>query len=300
MSTPPSLLTRLGPPYKRPAPLTSDVEATSKVRRTSHPVCLSAPAGGTLIPIPTTKACTAKAPSPLSTVNWCWDTQSCATIAELPLCTDNATSAERKLLLLRGIVERGESLARATGWLAADDDEDLAYRWVRNNLTPSEFSRYIAWKECSSLPAIPWLKFPSDTYEEPESKIWNPLVDALNTIYPGHNISPEQAQWFASTYSDDMPLVRAVVKTRQAGLIFITELALWTSPEKGEAQTAKRIVAAATSSLTPTPDVPEAIARSIRQSIRVLNTREGALECKVVELEYRMRGGMAKKESASP
>jgi hypothetical protein len=218
----------------------------------------------------------------------------------LPLSTDEAYLTEEKLLLLRAVVERGESLARATDWLAADDDDDLAYRWVRSNLTPTEFSRYILWKECSSVPAVPWIGFQGNVDEEPERKVRKPFVDALNTLYPHESVTPEQACRFFLTYPDDMPLVRAVAKVQQADVLFITRLALWTSPEKGEAQTAKRIVAAATSSLAATPDVPEAIARSIRQSIRVLNTREGALECKVVEFECRMRDGIAKNESASP
>jgi hypothetical protein len=95
-----------------------------------------------------------------------------------------------------------------------------------------------------------------------------------------------------------MPLVHAIAKLQQAGLIFVCEEALWISPDKAEVQTARMVVSTATASIKATPNVPEVISRSIRRSIRFINARKWALESKVIEVEDRLRKDIAKKKSA--
>lgn len=236
--------------------------------------------------------------APLSNVYWRCSMKPYLALYSLPSCNDDAASTEKKVHLLRDVIERGESLARATGWKAAGDEDDLESRWVCRNLTPSEVSRYIAWQESGSSPPVEWKYAREDAIDEKkESKDWLSLTGALMTLYPGQLVTRKQAFWFAQTQLHAMLLVQAIAKLQQAGLIFICEEALWISPDKAEVQTAKMIVSAATASLEATPNVPEVISRSIRRSIRFINARKWALESKVIEVENRLRNEIAKKES---
>jgi hypothetical protein len=242
---------------------------------------------------------TIKFSAPLNNVYWRYSVKPCVGLCLLPSCSDDAASTEKRIHLLRDVIERGGSLARATGWKAAGDEDDLESRWVCSNLTPSEISRYIAWQESGSCPPVRWSDAGEDKIDEKkESKDWISIAAALNTLYPSQFVTRTQAYWFAQTQLHAMPLVQAIAKLQQAGLIFVCEEALWISPDKAEVQTARMIVSAATASLKATPNVPEVISRSIRRSIRFINARKWALESKVIEIEDRLRKDIAKKESA--
>jgi hypothetical protein len=237
------------------------------------------------------KECAVKPLAPLSIVNWAWDTKTYTIPFPLPLCNDSLPVLEKKLGLLRNVVESAESLARATGWQAADSKDDLAYQWVRKNLTPSEFSRYVAWKEGIPPPAVDWSKAMDDD-GKPEYQARPCFITALAILYPEQTITDREAVWFVTTYPDDLPLLTAITQVQEADLLFINDEALWIGPEQAEAQTAKRIVATATASLEAARHESEALVRSIKRSIRFISTREGVLEGKVIEFEKRMRAGM--------
>lgn len=244
----------------------------------------------------TKKECAVNPLAPLSTVNWAWDTKAYTITFPLPLCNDTLPVLEKKLALLRNVIESGESLARATGWQAADTEDDLAYQWVRRNLTPSEFSRYVSWKEGIPPPSVDWSKAMDDD-GKPEYQARPCFITALATLYPEQTITDREAVWFVTAYSDDLPLLTAITQVQEADLLFISEEALWVSPEQAEVQTAKRIVAAATAGLESARDESEALARSIKRSIRFITTREGVLEDKVTEIEKRMRAGITGKNA---
>jgi hypothetical protein len=132
--------------------------------------------------------------APLSNVYWRCSMKPYLPLYSLPACSDSAASTEKRIHLLREVIERGESLARATAWKAAGDEDDLESRWVCSHLTPSEISRYIAWQESGSCPPVRWSDAREDKIDDKkESKDWMSIVSALNTLYSPQFVTRTQA-----------------------------------------------------------------------------------------------------------
>lgn len=286
MSSPPS--TKMTTLPESPEPSRDRKDKPKKAKRTSSS---SSPGSADAAQLVAKKGSAVKPPAPLSAVDWAWDTKPYVISFPLPLCNDTLPVLEKKLSLLRNVVESGEPLARATGWQAADSEDNLVYQWVRKNLTPLEFSLYVAWKEGIPPPSVDWTKA-QENDGKPEYKARPCFIGALADLYPEQSITDREAVWFVTTYPDDLPLLTAIAKVQEAGLVFISEEALWTSPEQGEVQTARRIVSAATASLEAARDESEALIRNIKRSIRFISTREGVLEGKAIDFEKRMRDGI--------
>lgn len=229
--------------------------------------------------------------APISNVNWDSSKEGFLTPLPLPTKDDDLATAAKKMRDLQAVVENGQSLALATHWKWAEDENRLEARWVAKHLSSQEFAQYVAWQEGVAPPSVDWngsawtsndwANNVSKKHRHPSYK----LIPALEILYPEKDIRAREAYCFNLDQCHARPLVSAVLKVERAGLFFLKDLALWITADKAEVVTVKRAVASGTRKLGKEPDLLDEDVQSIRTSIRIIQTRLFALHCKVLAYE---------------
>ncbi|PWN19914.1 hypothetical protein BCV69DRAFT_283443 [Microstroma glucosiphilum] len=211
----------------------------------------------------------------------------------LPTKDDDLRSIASKLEDLRAVVQGGQSLGRATHWKWIEDGTGLEACWIEKNLTHEEFTQDMAWENGASPPPVDWdartntLVYWCRSIFGIRIKASDDLIPALQTLYPRRPIRPRHAYCFYTRHRDVLPLARAIKKPHRVGLVFVKEVALWTSVHKAEWLTVRR--AAETCRLGKDLNSSNKYVESIRISIRVLRIREQSLKWQVAAYEERLR-----------
>jgi hypothetical protein len=232
--------------------------------------------------------------APISNVDWSASKKTFTTALTLPTKDDDLATAAKKMRDLQAVVESGQSLALATHWKWAEDENRLEARWVAKHLSSQEFAQYVAWQEGVAPPRVDWqgsastsnrwVNHVSKKHRDPSYE----LVPALEILYPEKPIGAWEAYCFDWDQSHARPLVTAILKVQRVGLVFLKQIALWTTADKGEVVTARRAVASGTVKLGKEPDFLDENVQSIRTSIRIIHTRLYALKWKVSAHEERL------------
>ncbi|PWN19915.1 hypothetical protein BCV69DRAFT_213189 [Microstroma glucosiphilum] len=210
----------------------------------------------------------------------------------LPQLDDDLRTTARKLYDLQTTVESGKSLARATHWREVDSDATVETR-LATILTQEEHKQYIAWRRGRSGPLVLWGASPRRALPCPEKqeRRYRTLAWALNAVYPGEYLNADNVAWFQYHQRPAMPLLHAIVKVRQEGLLYLLGRQLWTRPERAELQTARKIIAATSIQLARLNACTlweKQLVNEIKASLMLIQNREHWTQRKVTAWKLRI------------
>lgn len=235
-------------------------------------------------------------------IDWSIEVDSGSSPLALPHPDDNLDMIADKLYDLQTTVESGKSLARATHWQQVQADATVDSR-LATMLTEEERKQYIAWRRGRSAPLVFWNTLPRRALSEKQERQYRTLTWALNTVYSGEYLSADNVAWFQHHQGQAMPLLHAIVKVRQEGLLYLLGRQLWTRPEIAELQTVRNILAATSPHLARLKACTiqgEELTNEIKASLVLLQNRERWIERKVVAWKQRIDSPLTGSEPSKP
>lgn len=164
----------------------------------------------------------------------------------VPRDTDTLPELAKKMVALRRVVERGQSLAVATGLAAAGHATTDPLEFAKGEMSISERDRYDAWMGGARL-----LNFDKQTSLEPVDK-WTgnetsllKWLSGLREMYADPTLQKGHVVWYAKHAPFMVPCIMAFVKVVTATKALTAPKSDLTPDELAEYQTAKKILAEA-------------------------------------------------------
>lgn len=235
-------------------------------------------------------------------IDWSIEIDPSSSPLPLPHPDDDLTTTSDKLYDLQTTVESGKSLARATHWQHVQADATVDRR-LATIMTEEERIQYIAWRRGRSAPLVYWNTLPRRALSEKEEGQYRTLMWALNTVYPSEYLSADNVAWFSYHQGQAMPLLHAIVKVRQEGLLYLLGRQLWTRPEIAELQTVSRILAATSphlARLNACTLQDKELKNEMKASLLLLQNRERWIERKVTAWKERLDAPVTDSKPSKP
>ncbi|KAH7308505.1 hypothetical protein B0I35DRAFT_342453, partial [Stachybotrys elegans] len=193
------------------------------------------------------------------------------TLLPMPDPQDNLDAIAQKMTALSNVVQRGKSLAVATGYKATTHQERDPVERAKRTMKPMELQQYDAWHRGARMPAFDFAANRKEIKGGEESvKRYTRRGHAMARIWSHEGASAENAMWLATEMAWANPLVIAVAKM-----------------ELAEVQTARRAVAIATDQMNEINRLLKQKVRTINHAKEIIQAREHALKAKMPN--YRKR-----------
>ncbi|AXU24204.1 hypothetical protein [Trichoderma harzianum bipartite mycovirus 1] len=197
----------------------------------------------------------------------------------IPEMGDSFEELQRKLRALAHVVEQGRSVAVATGYKAAAQQERDPREIARMAMTPVEIMQLDAWETGAALPKMDWGK---DQGEPPQGDASRATAlrraAALNRLYKTDKATVENSTYFVKNYSPLIPLLTAVTKIIGAQRDLVGGMEELDEMQMAEIQTIGKIVATAQTNINRIQEEVRRLLRDINYSNSVLLARSHALK----------------------